>query len=151
MALLVFIAVMLVVGAAVAAPAAWMGGDRRREADAVVLGGAVLGGGVGAVGVGLAAFFQLTEGFEGIAAQLIAASTALPPAAAVAAGHAVLRARSRASRRRLLLLAAVISLGGVPAGAFFLIGGLTPLLAGLCYLSGLGEPRALLRKLDPRH
>ena len=151
MALFVFITVMLVVAVAVGAPVAWMGGGRRREADAVVLGGAALGGGVGAVGLGLAAYFQVAEGFEGIAAPLIAASAALPVAAALAAGHAVFRVRGRAARRRLLVLAALLSLGGVPAGAFFLIGGLASLIAALCYLSGLGEPRALLRRLDPRH
>ena len=45
-----FILVMLVVATAAAAPWAWMGGDRRREADALAMGSALLGGGCGIVG-----------------------------------------------------------------------------------------------------
>ncbi len=150
MALFVFIVVMLVIAASVALPLAWMGGDPRREPNALAIGAAVLGGGGGAVGFGLVVFFQATEGFESSTVQLLAYTSLLPVVAAPIGLHAALRSRPRAARRALLTLAAALTLAGTPVLFVFSIGGLTALVSGLCYLAATGNPRELIRKLDPR-
>mgnify|MGYP001469650816 CR=1 FL=1 len=141
---------MIVVATAVALPVVWAGGQRHREGQAFVLGGAVLGGGVGLVGLGLISFFEITEGFQNTTARLAGFSAVLPVVAAPIALLAVLRPRLGRIRGALLVCASVISLAGAPTAVVFSIGGLTAVLSGLCYLVGLGSPRALIRKFDPR-
>ena len=61
MAVFIFIVVMVVIGAAFAIPVVWAAGDRRKDANMVAMGGALLGGGVNGVGLGLAVFVLATE------------------------------------------------------------------------------------------
>lgn len=150
-ALIVFILVMLVVATAVAAPWAWMGGDRRREADALAMGSALLGGGCGIVGLGLAVYFHAAgEGYAETAVALFAYSSLLPVLGAVVGLHAALRSRSRLARRALLVAASVLTLAGAPMVVVFSVGGMLAVLAALGYLAALCSPRDVLRKLDPR-
>ena len=144
----VLIAVMIVVAAAAAVPFVWLERNRwrpRRESNALVVGGAVLGGGLGLIAFGV---------FAGAAADLATSWLLLLPLLSVAAALLALRAVFRLegwARRRLLLAAAALSLCGAFAGALFVLMGVGSLVAALCYLWGLSDnPRALLRRLDPR-
>ena len=148
MALAVFILVMLVVATAVAAPWAWMNSDRRREADALAMGAAILGGGCGAVGFGFAVYFHATQGLADVAPY--AYTSLLPVVGAPIGLHAALRSRSRLARRTLLAAAAALTLAGAPMVVVFSVGGMLTFLAALGYLAALCNPRDLFGKLDPR-
>lgn len=144
----VLIAVLLVVAAAAAAPFVWLERTRtrrRRDANALVLGGAVLGGGQGLIAFGI---------FASVAADLSTPWLLVLPLLSVAGALLAPWAAFRLagwSRRAGLLAAAALSLGGAVAGALFVVAGVTSLVASLCYLAGLSDnPRALLRRLDPR-
>jgi hypothetical protein len=148
-ALSVFIVSIVVVAVAIAIPILWMDGIRSREPDAVVLFGAVLGGGIGAVGVGLFVFFMATNEVGG-GVVMLGITSLFPVIAALISLRVVVRPTSGTARRLLLALAACLSVGGLPVVVVFLIGGLTAVLAAACYLAGLGQPRTLISKLDPR-
>ncbi len=148
MSLIAFTLVMLVVATAVAAPWAWMRGDRSREADALAIGASLLGGGSGAVVFGIIAYFHATQGVEG--ALLYGGLSLLAALAAPIGLHAALRSRSRALRGALLVAAAAFTLGGSLMVAVFPVGGALAFVASLCYLGALCNPRSILGKLDPR-
>lgn len=138
----------IVVAGAAAAPFVWLERNRwrrRREATALVLGGAVLGGGLGLIAFGV---------FASAAGDLATLWLLALPLLSVAASLLALRAELRLTgwaRRMLLMAAAVLSVAGAFAGALFVLVGVSSLVAALCYLAGLSEnPRALLRRLDPR-
>ncbi len=150
MALFVFIIVMLLIAASAALPLAWMSGDPRREPNALAIGAAVLGGGGGMIGLVLVASFEAKEGFDSSIVQLLAYTSLLPVLAAPIGLHAALRSSSQAGRRALLAFAAALTLAGMPVVVVFSIGGVTALVSGLCYLAATGNPREILRKLDPR-
>lgn len=144
----VLIAVLLVVAAAAAAPFVWLERTRtrrRRDANALVLGGAVLGGGQGAIAFGI---------FAAATADLATPWLLALPLLSVAGALLALWAAFRLAgwtRRTALLVAAALSLGGASAGALFVLPGVASFVAALCYLAGLSDnPRALLRRLDPR-
>ena len=115
----------------------------------VALGGALLGGGVNGVGLGLAVFVLATEDLDTVPL-LRPLTFLLPVLAALAAGHAIFRVGTRLVRNGLLILAALLSLGGVFSVVFYPVGGVAALVAAGCYVVSIGEPRALLRRLDPR-
>ncbi len=144
----VLIAVLLVVGAAAAVPFVWLERTRtrrRRDANSLVLGGAVLGGGLGVIAFGL---FVANAG--DIEARALAALPLLSIAGALLALWAAFRLAGW-TRRATLLVAAALSLGGASTGALFVLSGVSSFAASLCYLAGLSDnPRALLRRLDPR-
>ncbi len=150
MALIAFTLVMLVVASAVAAPRAWMRGARGRDADALAMGAALLGGGVGAIGLGLTAYVHATEGTEEFAAAPYGYLALLAVLAAPVGLHAAMRSRSRVWRSALLVAAAVLTLGGSLMAAAFPVGGVLAFAAALGYLAALCSPRALLARLDPR-
>ena len=139
--------VFIVVGAAVAVPYLWLERNRRRErreASALVIGGAALGGGLGLIAFGL---------FAASASEI--EPWILPmPLLIVAASLLALLAEfrlSRWARRGLLVAASLLSLAGAATGAAFVLAGAGALLASLCYVLALADsPRALLRALDPR-
>ena len=149
MAVFIFIVVMVVIGAAFAIPVVWAAGDRRKDANMVAMGGALLGGGVNGVGLGLAVFVLATEDLDTVPL-LRPLTFLLPVLAALAAGHAIFRVGTRLVRNGLLILAALLSLGGVFSVVFYPVGGVAALVAAGCYAVSIGEPRALLRRLDPR-
>ena len=143
----VLIAVLIVVAASAAVPFVWLERTRtrrRRDANALVLGGAVLGGGQGVI-----AFGVFVSNIAIIKPWLLV----LPPlsiAAALLALWAAFRLTGW-TRKGLLLAAAALSLGGSLAVLLFPVSGVASLLAAVCYLAGLSDnPRALLRRLDPR-
>lgn len=143
----VLIAVLIVVAAAAAAPFIWLERTRmrrRRDANALVLAGAVLGGGQGLIAFGI---------FAANAGDIEAWALVLPPLS-VAAALLALWAAFRLEgwpRRVLLLKAAAMSLTGALAFLLFPVSGAASLVAALGYLAGLSDnPRALLRRLDPR-
>lgn len=141
------IAVMAVVAASAVVPFIWLERARfrpRRDANALVLGGAVLGGGQGLIAFGL--FVASDADVEG----WLFLTPLFIVAAALLAARAALRLRGR-TQRAALLLAAVLSLVGSIAGGLFAIAGFAALVSAACYLAGLADnPRALLRRLDPR-
>ena len=143
----VLIAVLIVVAAAAAIPFVWLERTRtrrRRDANVLVLGGAVLGGGQGVIAFGV---------FAANAGDIQAWALALPPLSIAAAKLALWAAFRLAgwTRRSLLVVAAALSLGGSFAGLLFPVSGAASFVAALCYLAGLSDnPRALLRRLDPR-
>ncbi|MYA50854.1 MAG: hypothetical protein F4045_03200 [Chloroflexi bacterium] len=144
----VLIAVLIVVAAAAAVPFVWLERTRtrrRRDANVLVLGGAVLGGGQGAI-----AFGVFTAATADLATPWLLLLPLLSVAAALLALWAAFR-REGMERRALLLVAAALSLGGASAGALFVLTGVASFVAALCYLAGLSDnPRDLLRRLDPR-
>ncbi len=144
----VLIAVLLVVGATAAVPFVWLERNRwrkRRDATALVLGGAVLGGGLGVIAFGL---------FAASASDLDSGWLLLLPLLIVAGALLALRAAFRLdgrARNAALLTAAALSVVGSLTGGLFLLAGFAALLASVCYLLAIAdEPRALLRRLDPR-
>ncbi len=143
----VLIAVLIVVAAAAAVPFIWLERTRmrrRRDANVLVLGGAVLGGGQGVIAFGV---------FAANAGDIQTWALALPPLSIAAALIALWAAFRLAgwTRRSLLVAAAVLSLGGSLAALLFSVSGVASFIAALCYLAGLSDnPRDLLRRLDPR-
>ena len=144
----VLIAVLIVVAAAAAVPFVWLERTRtrrRRDANVLVLGGAVLGGGQGAIAFGI---------FAAASADLTTPWLLALPLLSVAAALFALWAAFRLaglSRRALLLGAAALSLGGSLSVLLFPVSGVASFVAALCYLAGLSDnPRDVLRKLDPR-
>lgn len=137
---IVIIAVLLVVlGAAVPV---WRG---RGEANSVALGGAILGGGIGAVAFGLFA----ATGDAQPDTLLFTALSLLMVAGGLLAARASRTPRGKA-RSALLIAAAALTLAGSVSGALFIIAGAAGLAAAVCCLAALGDPPAILRKLDPR-
>ena len=112
------------------------------------MGAAILGGGSGALGLGVAVFFHATDGLP--VAALLAYTGALPVLAAPLGLHSALRSRSRARRAALLVLAAVLTLAGAPMAVVFSIGGFLALASAFGYLAALCPPRDVLNRLDPR-
>ena len=143
----VLIAVLIVVAAAAAVPFVWLERTRtrrRRDANVLVLGGAVLGGGQGVIAFGV---------FSANAGDIQTWALALPPLSVAAALFALWAAFRLAglSRRALLLGAAALSLGGSLSVLLFPVSGVASFVAALCYLAGLSDnPRDVLRRLDPR-
>ena len=143
----VLIAVLIVVAAAAAVPFVWLERTRtrrRRDANVLVLGGAVLGGGQGVIAFGV---------FAANAGDIQTWALALPPLSVAAALFALWAAFRLAglSRRALLLGAAALSLGGSLSVLLFPVSGVASFVAALCYLAGLSDnPRDVLRRLDPR-
>lgn len=142
----VLIAVLVVVGATAAVPFVWLERNRwrrRRDATALVLGGAVLGGGQGLIAFGLFAVNSVVELWLLLTPLLIVAGALLALWAAFRLEGGM--------RGAGLLAAAALSLVGSIAGGLFVIAGFAALLASACYLLGIADdPRALLRRLDPR-
>lgn len=137
---IVIIAVLLVVlGAGVPV---WRS---RGEANAVALGGAILSGGIGAVAFGLFA----ASGDARADALIFTALPLLMIAGGLLAARASRTPRGKA-RSALLIAAAALTLAGAVSGALFIIAGAAGLIAAGCCLAALGDPPALLRKLDPR-
>ena len=143
----VLIAVLVVVAASFAVPFVWLERNRwrqRREANALVVGGAVLGGGQGLIAFGI---------FASVAADLSTPWLLVLPLLSVVGALLALWTALRPTvwTRLALLAAAVLSLGGSFAGALFVVAGVTSFVASLCYLAALSDnPRDLLRRLDPR-
>lgn len=142
----VLIAVLLVVGAAAAVPFVWLERNRwrrRREATALALGGAVLGGGQGLIAFGLFAATGVVELWLFLTPLLIVAGALLALGAAL---------RLDGWRRSAsLVAAAALSVAGSLAGGLFLLAGFAALLASVCYLLAIVDsPRAFLSRLDPR-
>ena len=143
----VLIAVMAVVAAAAVVPFIWQERARfrpRRDANALILGGAVLGGGQGVIALGV---------FLANAGDIETWLLVLPLfsiGAALLAAWAGLRLAGWA-QRVMLVIAAALSVVGSIAGGLFVVAGFAALVAAVCYLAGLADnPRALLRRLDPR-
>ena len=141
---IVIIAVLLVVAGA-AVPVWRRGGD----ANALARGGAVLGAGIGAVTFGLSVYAGVRDIMAAEDSMLFATAPLLLIAGGLLAEWAARKPRGK-PRNALLLAAAALSIGGAAAGAAFVIAGAAGLLAAGCYLAALGDPRALLRRLDPR-
>ena len=144
----VLIAVLAVVAAAAAVPYVWLERNRwrpRREAGALVLGGAVLGGGQGSIAFGL---------FATAAGDLDPQWFLMLPLFIVAAALVALWAAFRLDgwmRRGLLLGAAALSAVGSVAGGLFVLAGVAAILAAVCYLLAMADrPGEFLRRLDPR-
>ena len=144
----VLIAVLIVFAAAAAIPYVWLERNRwrpRREAGALVLGGAVLGGGQGTIAFGI---------FATAVRELDPWWFLMLPLFIVAAALLALLAAFRLNgwaRRGLLLAAAAISGTGSLAGGLFVLAGFAALLAAVCYLLAIADrPREFLRRLDPR-
>ena len=138
---IVIIAVLLV--AAGAAVPVWRRGS---DANALALGGAILGGGVGAITFGLFILSGVRDGFDAL---LFMGLPLLMVAGGLLAARAS-RTPQGKMRRGLLLAAAALLLVGAASGATFVIAGAAGLLAAACCLVALGNPRALLRRMDPR-
>ena len=137
---IVIIAVLLVVAGA-AVPVWRRGGD----ANALAMGGAILGGGVGAVAFGLFVYSGVRDGFDAL---LFTALPLLMVAGGLLAARAS-RTPPGKARSATLLAAAALSLAGAVSGATFVIAGAAGLIAAICCLVALGDPRALLRRMDP--
>lgn len=144
----VLIAVLAVVAAAAAIPYVWLERNRwrpRRDAGALVLGGAVLGGGQGTIALGL---------FATAAGDLEPWWFLMLPLFIVAAALLALWATFRLdgwARRGVLLTAAALSAAGSLSGGLFVLAGVAALLAAVCYLLAIADrPREFLRRLDPR-
>lgn len=144
----VLIAVFIVVATAAAVPYVWLERNRwrpRRDANALALGGAVLGGGQGAIAFGL-----FTTASGDLDPWWFLFLPLLTVGAALLALWAAFRLGGWA-RRGCLVAAATISAAGSLTGGLFVITGVASLLAALCYLLAIADrPREFLRRLDPR-
>ena len=137
----VIIAVLLVVAGA--AVPVWRRGS---DANALALGGAILGGGVGAITFGLFIVSGVRDGFDAL---LFTGLPLLMVAGGLLAARAA-RTPPGKVRSALLLGGAALSLVGAVSGATFIIAGAAGLLAAGCCIVALGNPRAFLRRMDPR-
>ena len=146
----VLIAVFIVVAAAAAAPFVWRERARsrhRRDANALVLGGAVLGGGQGAIALGISASVAGDPDFD---TTLLFVLPSLLVGAALLALWAAFRLAGW-TQRALLLTAALLSFAGVLNIGLFAVAGAASFVAAVCYLFALSDdPRGILRRLDPR-
>ena len=148
MSIVVFALILVIVAAAIGVPVfARSGGRGVTDADAVVLGAAVLTLGLGGLNLAFVlGHVAFVDGF-GAAAVLFG----LAPVLAGALGQRVVGLRMRGGGRALVLLAAaLLTLGGIPGYFVFPLAVVTSAIAALAFLAGLTDPRALLRRLDPR-
>lgn len=146
MAFALFGLVLLTIGAAVAAPVLAHREGRLGDADAVVLAAVVLTIGLGVLNLG----FLIGHALFGDVGPW-AVVLGLAPVAAGALGVGVLRRRRRGWLRPLALAtAAALTLGGTPGYFAWSIAALVSLASAGLYLAGIGSPRRLLRRLDPR-
>ena len=147
MSLLIFALILVVIAAAIGMPVlARSGGRGLTDADAAVLGAVVLTLGLG--GLNLAFVLgNVVFGDFGAASVVFG----LAPLFAGALGQRVVGARMRGWGRALALAAAaLLTLAGIPGYFALPVAVVTSVVAALAFLAGLTDPRALLRRLDPR-
>ncbi|MCH8200209.1 MAG: hypothetical protein IIA54_09135 [Chloroflexi bacterium] len=147
MSIVVFALILLVIAAAVGVPVlARSGGRGVTDADAAVLGAVVLTLGLGGLNLAFVLGNALFGDF-GASAVLVG----LAPVLAGALGQRVVGGRMRGAGRALALAAAaVLTLAGIPGYFALPVAVVTSAIAALAFLVGLTDPRALLRRLDPR-
>ncbi len=147
MSIVVFALILVVIAAAVGVPVlARSGGRGVTDADAAGLGAVVLTLGLGGLNLAFVLGNALFGDF-GASAVLFG----LAPLLAGALGQRVVGARMRGAGRALALAAAaVLTLAGIPGYFALPVAGVTSAVAALACLVGLTDPRALLRRLDPR-
>ena len=145
--LLVFTATMLMIGAAVAIPVSTWRSGAISDTDTPVLGASIVALGLGGINFGFAVvFFSLGD---------VGASTGLFAIAPIAAGslgmRIVLQRTTGVTRRVRLLAAATLVLVGIPGYFALLVALVASVVTAAFFLGGLvGNPRQLLRFLDPR-
>lgn len=147
MSIVVFALILVIIAAAIGVPVlARSGGRGVTDADASVLGAVVLTLGLGGLNlafvVGNAVFGDFGAG---------AVVLGLAPILAGAIGRQVVGARMRGAGRGLALAAAaLLTLAGIPGYFALPVAVVTSVIAAVAFLAGLTDPRALLRRLDPR-
>ena len=150
MSILVFALILVVIAIAVGVPVlARSGGRGVTDADAAVLGAVVLTLGLGGLNLAFVlgnAVFGDTGDFGAVAVVL-----GLAPILAGALGRWVVGSRVRGGGRALALTAAaLLTLAGIPGYFALPVAVAMSVIAALAFLAGLTDPRALLRRLDPR-
>ncbi len=147
MSLLIFALILVVIAGAVAVPVLARSGERGvTDADAAVLGAVVLTLGLGGLNL---AFVLGNVVFGDFGAAAVAFG--LAPLLAGALGQGVVGLRMRGAGRALALpAAALLTLAGIPGYFALPVAVVTSVVAALAFLAGLTDPRALLRRLDPR-
>ena len=143
--LVVFALILVVLAAAVGVPVLARRTDAVNDADAAVLGAVVLTLGLGGLNLAFVVGNVIFGDFGGAAVAF-----GLAP---VGAGAVGLRAvgRLRGGGRVLALVgAAALTLAGIPGYFALPVAVVTSAAAALLFLAGLTDPRALLRRLDPR-
>ena len=147
MSLVVFALILIIIAAAVGVPVlARSGGRGVADADAAVLGAVVLTLGLGGLNL---AFVLGNALFGDFGAGAVVFG--LAPVLAGAIGRQVVGARMRGAGRALALAAAaLLTLAGIPGYFALQVAVVTSVIAALAFLAGLTDPRALLRRLDPR-
>ena len=147
MSILIFALILGIIAAAVGAPVLARSGEHGvTDADAVVLGAAVLTLGLGGLNL---AFVLGNAAFGDFGAAAVGYGFA--PVLAGALGQWVVGVRMRGAGRTLALpAAALLTLVGIPGYFALPVAVVTSAIAALAFLAGLTDPRALLRRLDPR-
>ena len=147
MSILVFALILVIIAAAIGVPVfARSGGRGVTDADAAVLGAVVLTLGLGGLNL---AFVLGNAVFGDFGTAEVAFGFA--PVLAGALGQRVVGARMRGGGRALALAAAaLLTLAGIPGYFAFWVAVVMSVIAALAFLAGLTDPRALLRRLDPR-
>lgn len=146
MALLGFGAVMLLIAAAAAIPMVARSDRRVDDAGALVMGAGILALGLGVANLVTLLVF-LVRGDVGA----IAVVLGVAPITAGLLALRVVRSRPKGTGHVApLLLAAVLVLAGIPAAVSLPVAILAGVVAALCFLAGIGDPRTIARKLDPR-
>ena len=150
MSIVVFAFILVVVAAAIGVPVLARSGDGGvTDADAVVLGAAVLTLGLGALNLA----FVLGNVVFGDVGEFgaVVVVFGLAPVLAGALGQRVVGARMRGAGRALALpAAAALTLAGIPGYFALPVAVVMSTIAAIAFVLGLTDPRALLRRLDPR-
>ena len=143
----VFAAVLACFGAAFAVPTSALRARRIAERDASVLGASVLVLGLGGMNLASAAA-SAVNGDVTSAALLFSVA---PVASGLLGLYAVRRRLAGAGRTAVLAGAAALVIAGIPGYFAPIVAALAAAVAAGLFLFGLlSDPRALLRKLDPR-
>ena len=147
MSLVVFALILVIIAVAVGVPVlARAGGHGVTDADAAVLGAVVLTLGLGGLNLALVLGNVVYGDFGATAVAF-----ALAPLLAGVLGQRVVGARMRGRGRALALsVAALLTLAGIPGYFALPLAVLMSVIAAMAFLAGLTDPRALLRRLDPR-
>ena len=145
MSIVVFALILVIVAAAIGVPVLARRTDAVDDADAAVLGAAVLTLGLGGMNLVFVVANVVGGDFGGTAVVF-----GLAPILAGALGLRAVGRPHGGGRVLALVGAAALTLAGIPGYFALPVAVVTSAAAALLFLAGLTNPRVLLRRLDPR-
>ncbi|MEX2599471.1 MAG: hypothetical protein WD533_07435 [Dehalococcoidia bacterium] len=146
MHLVIFGIILVIIAAAFAVPVLRYSDGHVDDADAVVLGAALLSMGLGAVNFVALIVHMVTEGFVPLGLLV-----GLAPILGGLIGLYIVTARVRDARRLLLIASAALALAGIPAYLVFTFAVFAAVATFILFLLGLSSPARVLKNIDPRN